>query len=267
MWAAPRALLRAAAPLFLLAAFCWLGPLAWRFDPAVVGTGPALAAPSWQHPAGTDALGRDELARLMQGGAATLFVAIPAAALAWSLGILYGAAAAFAPHLVGRLLMRLLDAILALPSLVVLLCGAALLPLNAATIAMLIGVTAWPGLARLVRNEIVALRARDFIHAARQLGARERRILSAHVLPNMSSLLAVNAVFLLGDSVLALSSLSFLGLGVPPPAASWGSMLQSGIGLMDLGAWWLILPPGFLIAGTLFAAAACGNALLRPNTP
>jgi peptide/nickel transport system permease protein len=258
---APRVL-----PLALLLLFCGLGPVIWPVDPAALNAGAALAAPSLSHPFGTDALGRDELARLIHGGRETLIVAIPATFLAFVLGTGYGLVAGFAPGALARLLMRLLDAVLALPSLVVLLCGAALLPLNAVTVSVLIGVTAWPGLARLVRTEIVALRERDFALAARQLGAGPFHMARRHFLPNIARLLAVNATFLLGDSVLALSALSFLGLGVPPPAASWGSMLQSGIGLMDLGAWWLILPPGLLITASLFATASAANTLL-PNDP
>jgi peptide/nickel transport system ATP-binding protein len=244
------------ASLAALLAFCVAGPLLWRLDPASLNAAMPLAPPGWAHPLGTDALGRDELARLMQGGRETFIVAIPATALAFLLATLYGLAAGAAPPLAGRMAMRLLDALLALPSLLVLLCGAALLPLNVVTVSVLIGVTAWPGLARQVRTELVALRDRDFAAAARQLGAGKLHMARAHYIPNMAPLLGVNAVFLLGDSVLALSALSFLGLGVPPPAASWGSMLQSGIVVSDLGAWWLILPPGGLITFTLFAAAS-----------
>ncbi len=226
-----------------------------------------MTPPTWWHPLGTDILGRDELARLIDGGVETLAVAIPASALAFALGTAYGVAAGLAPGFFARWLVRLLDVLLALPPLVVLLCGAALLPLGTATMIALIGATAWPGLARQVRGEIVALRGREFAQAARLLGAGPWHMARVHYLPNMFWLLAANAIFLLGDAVLALSALSFLGLGVPPPAASWGSLLQSGIGLMDLGAWWLILPPGAMIAATLFAAASAGNALIRRWTP
>jgi peptide/nickel transport system permease protein len=251
-----------AAPLVLLFLFCLLGPAIWPTDPAALNVGAPLAAPSLSYPLGTDALGRDELARLIHGGRETLSVAVPATLLAFTLGTGYGLIAGFASGILARLLMRLLDALLALPSLVVLLCGAALLPLNRVTVGGLIGVTAWFALARVVRTEIMSLRERDFAQAARQLGAGPLHMARRHLLPNIARLLTVNATFLLGDSVLALSALSFLGLGVPPPAASWGSMLQSGIGLMDLGAWWLILPPGFLIAGSLFAAASAGRMFL-----
>ncbi len=241
--------------------FCCLGPLAWHTAPDALDANATLAAPTWAHPAGTDILGRDQLARLMAGGAETMLVAVPAALLAVLLGVAYGLLAGFAPVWLGRVLMCLLDALLALPSLVILLCGASVLPLGRVSVCGLIAVTAWFSLARLVRTEIVALRDRDFAHAARQLGAGPWHMARVHYVPNIGRLIAVNSALILGDAILSLSSLSFLGLGVPPPAASWGSMLQSGLGLIDLGAWWLILPPGMLIAATLCAASGVGAAI------
>jgi peptide/nickel transport system permease protein len=249
--------------LALLILFCAAGPFLWPASPTRLNPDLALAPPMWTHPVGTDELGRDELARLMRGGRETLEVAIPATVLAFVLGVAYGLLAGFAPAFPSRLLMRVLDALLALPTLVVLLCGASVLPLTEVSVCVLIGVTGWFGLARLVRGEMVALRQREFVHAAWQLGAGPLHMARVHFLPNMVALLAANGVFLLGDSVLSLSALSFLGLGVSPPAASWGSMLQSGILLVDIGAWWLILPPGFLIAAALFGAASLGGGMAR----
>jgi peptide/nickel transport system permease protein len=241
----------------LLALFCFLGPYVWRLSPTADDAA-AIAAPAWAHPAGTDDLGRDELARLMRGGAETLSVAVPAAVVAVLLGAAYGMLAGFAPEVVGRMLMCLLDALLALPSLVVLLCGAAMLPPGPVTDCGLIAITAWFSLARLVRSEIVALRDRDFAHAARQLGAGPWHMAYVHYVPNISRLIAVNAALILGDAILSLSSLGFLGLG---PAESWGSMLRSGLAVIGRNAWWLILPPGLLIAGSLYAASAAGEAI------
>ncbi len=246
----------------VLLAFCFLGPLLWRIDPNAIAGGDVLVAPSIGHPFGTDDLGRDQLARLMQGGAATLDVALPAAALAFACALLYGLLAGMGPAVLDRILMRLLDAMLALPALLVLLRLAALLPITNTALIVLIGVTAWPALARLVRNEVLAARHRDYVLAARQLGAGPWHIARRHLVPGMGTLLAVQATFLLADSILALSSLSFLGLGVPPPQASWGGMLQSGLMLIDLHAWWLILPPGLLIVASLFGAASLGTWLL-----
>jgi peptide/nickel transport system permease protein len=148
---------------------------------------------------------------------------------------------------------------LALPALLVLLCVAAVVPVSGPVLVAMIGLTGWAALARLVRNEVVAARGSDYVLAARQLGGGQVYIARRHLVPAMGTLLAVQATFLVGDSILALSALSFLGLGVPPPQASWGSMLQAGLGLVDLGAWWLIVPPGLLIVASLYATAAVGR--------
>jgi peptide/nickel transport system permease protein len=250
-------------PFVCVVLFCFLGPFVWRvdpfaFDPAAIVTGPSLT-----HPLGTDALGRDALARLMEGGAETMRVAIPAAALAFVLGVTYGLIAGLGPAWLDRVLMRLLDAVLALPSLVVLICLSALATPDRVTLVLLIGVVAWPSVARLVRGEALAVRGRDFVLAADQLGAGRLHVARFHALPVMGRLLVVNATFLLGDAILGLSALSFLGLGVQPPATSWGQLLQEGMGLVELRAWWLILPPGLLIAGSLFAAGAAGRWVLN----
>jgi len=249
-------------PPALLLCFCFAGPFLWHLDPSALNVDHPLSPPSLAHLLGTDDLGRDQLARLMQGGASTLLVALPAAAIALALGAFYGLAAGLSPAWLDRLLMRLLDAVLALPMLLVLLCLASLVPVSTATLIGLIGVVAWPYLARLVRTETVALRDRPYVQVARQLGAGPAYIARRHLLPGMARLLAVQAIFLVGDAILALSALSFLGLGVPPPAASWGQMLQSGLGLIDLGAWWLTLPPGLLIVASLWATASLGRSVL-----
>jgi peptide/nickel transport system permease protein len=250
------------APPVAILAFCLLGPLIWAVDPATVSVTDVLQAPSLFHPAGTDGLGRDELARLMQGGAATLMVACPASALACVLGAGYGLAAGLAPRWPDAALMRLLDAILALPSLVLLIAIASLLDLNTATLVLLVTATTWAPLARLVRNEVRALRSRDFIRAAEQVGATPLDLARIHILPNLRPLLRVNLTLMLGDCIALISALGFLGLGVQPPATSWGQLLAEGLGLIDLGAWWLIAPPGLLIAGSLLATA--GSLRVRP---
>jgi len=153
--------------------------------------------------------------------------------------------------------------VLALPPLVVLICLSALTTPGGVTLVLLIGLMAWPSLARLVRGETLAVRGRDFVLAADQLGAGRLHVARFHALPVMGRLLVVNATFLLGDAILGLSALSFLGLGVQPPATSWGQLLQEGMGLVELRAWWLILPPGLLIAGSLFAAGAAGRWVLN----
>jgi peptide/nickel transport system permease protein len=248
-------------PPACLLAFCFLGPLLWTPDPAAIDPAAVLQAPGLAHPAGTDALGRDELARLMAGGAATFLVAGPACLFSFGMGAAYGLASGLAPSWLDALMMRVLDAVLALPALVVLIALAALLELNTAALVLLLSLVAWAPLARLVRNEAIALRGRDFVLAAEQMGAGRAYLARRHLIPVMTPVLLVNATLLLGDCIGLISALGFLGLGVQPPRTSWGQLLEDGLLLIDLHPWWLIVPPGLLIAASLMATSMVGRAL------
>jgi len=223
--------------------------------------GQQLLPPSATFPLGTDSLGRDVLALVFDGGRATLVVALPAALVAFTVGLLYGLAAAIGPAWLDRILMRTLDTFLALPSLVVLIFFASLVTLTNTTLVMLIGFISWPGLARLVRNEAISQRGRDFVLAAEQLGGGRWYVARVHLIRVMAPILAVNGTFLIGDSIFALSALSFLGLGVQPPQASWGSLLDSALDIIALDPWWLILAPGVMIFAALLAASLIGQGL------
>lgn len=245
----------------MLAGVLAVAPLVWTADPAASGAAPALLPPCLAHPLGTDALGRDALARLLDAARDTVSAAIPAMLLSLALGTAYGVTAGLAPALASRALRRLLDALLALPPLLVLLCGAALLPLSLGSVILLVGCALWPPLARLVQAEVSAARLTLPVIVARRLGAGMPYLARRHILPGLGRLLGVQATFLTGDAILALATLSFLGLGAPPPAAGLGALLQSGLGLATLGAWWLILPPALLIILCLFLASAIGRAM------
>lgn len=244
-------------------AFSFIGPWLYRANPYAIHPAHALQAPSLAFPLGTDELGRDGLALLLAGGQATLEVALPAAVLAFVVGLGYGLLAGLGPGWLDRVLMRLLDVVLALPSLVVLIFFAAIVPLNNLSLVLLLGFIAWPGLARLVRNEVFAQRGRDFILAAQQAGAGPFYLARVHLTRVMAPVLVVNATFLVGDTIFALSALSFLGLGVQPPQVSWGSLMQTALNIIALAPWWLILPPGLLIFASLLAASLTGRGLLR----
>jgi peptide/nickel transport system permease protein len=127
---------------------------------------------------------------------------------------------------------------------------------------LLLGFISWPSLARLVRNETLAQKNRDFVLATEQLGAGKFYIARVHLLRVMAPILVVNGTFMVGDAIFALSALSFLGLGVQPPQVSWGSLLESGLDIIALNPWWLILPPGMLVFGSLLAASLTGQGLL-----
>ena len=262
-WLSGRGTLVAGAVLaVVIVAGCFAGSALWPPDPAALNPADALSPPSWAYPLGTDRLGRDELARLLSGGHATLLVALPGALLAFVVGLLYGLASALGPRWLDRVLMRLLDTVLALPTLVVLIFAASLVRLDTLNLIGLIGFLAWPGLARLVRNEAMAHSQRDFMLASRQFGASAWYLGRVHLVRILAPLLVVNATFLVGDAIFALSALSFLGLGIQPPKASWGELLQDGLNLVALNPWWLILAPGLAIFASLLATSLVGQGLL-----
>ena len=263
-WIQPRGTLTAGLAItFVILFMGFIAPFLYHVDPYAIHPDHALQPPSWAFPLGTDELGRDELALLLSGGLATLVVALPAAVLGFVLGVAYGLLSGLAPAWVDKLLMRLLDAVLALPSLIILIFFASLVTLNNTSLILLLGFISWPGLARLVRNETIAQRGRDFVLAAEQLGASRFYVARVHLIRSMAPVLVVNGTFMVGDSVFALSALSFLGLGVQPPQVSWGSLLQDALDIIALDPWWLIIPPGLLVFGSLIAASLTGQGLLQ----
>ncbi len=239
-----------------------IGPALYGRDPFALHTASVLAGPSGTYPFGTDDLGRNAFARLLVAGRSTLYVALPATLVAFVVGTLYGLVSGLGPRLLDQALMRLLDAVLALPGLVVLIFFGAIVPLNTGSLILLLGLISWPSLARLVRNETLAQRDRDFVHASRQLGGGLAHIAGTHLLRVMAPVLVVNFTFLVGDMIFALSALSFLGLGVQPPHTSWGGLLQEGLDLVALDAWWLIVPPGLMIFAAMLATSLIGQGLL-----
>ena len=241
----------------------FVAPFIYTVSPYAIHPAASLQPPSTAFPFGTDELGRDALALLLSGGFATLVVALPAAVLAFAVGVVYGFAAGLGPFWLDKLLMRLLDVFLALPSLIVLLFFAALVPQSDTNLILLLGLISWPSLARLVRNEVLAQRCRDFILAAEQSGASRIYLARVHLIRVAAPILVVNGTFMVGDSILTISALSFLGLGVQPPQESWGSLLQNALDIAALDPWWLILPPGLLVFSSLLAASLTGQGLLR----
>lgn len=262
-WTSARGTLVAGLSLGVIILFIgFVAPFLYPVDPFTIHPDHTLEAPSWAFPLGTDPLGRDELALLLSGGLATLIVSLPAAVLAFVVGVTYGLAAGLGPVWLDRILMRLLDAVLALPSLIVLLFFASLVTLDNVSLILLLGFISWPPLARLVRNEAMAQKERDFVLAAEQFGAGRFYVARVHLLRVMAPLLVVNGTFMVGDAIFALSSLSFLGLGVQPPQVSWGSLLETGLDIIALDPWWMIVPPGLVVFAALLAASLTGQGLL-----
>ena len=211
-------------------------------------------APSAAHWFGTDLLGRDEFVRTLYGARVSLLVGAAAMVLSFAIGVLYGAIAGFAGGIIDSIMMRFVDAMLSFPTFFLLLIVAALTNVFSLTVIIaIIGLTAWPGLARLVRAEVLSLRDRDFVEAARALGASPTRLVFRHLIPNALTPVFVAAAFAIGDNILAESSLSFFGLGVQPPEPSWGNMLQDALTPQAEAAPWMVLVPGLSIVATVLA--------------
>lgn len=242
--------------------FSMLGGFVYTKDPLAIQENLLYSPPSWAAPLGTDNLGRDLLARMIHGGQSTLIAALLGSAVAMLIGWVYGMASALGPSWLDKVLMRLLDALLAVPTLVLMIFFASIVRLDTLGLIVMLGLVSWPGLARIIRNEALAYRERDYVLAARQFGASTFYIARTHLLRAMLPILIVNATFLVADIVLALAGLTFLGLGIQPPFASWGGLLNDGSQMVILGCWWLILFPGVAIFAVILAMNMLGQGLL-----
>lgn len=211
------------------------------------------------HLLGTDRFGRDLLVRMMIAGRLSLLVGITGAGLAGLVGTLIGAAAGWRGGAIDRALMAAADFLLALPRLVLLLVGVALWQPGLRTILVVLVLTGWMGIARLVRAEVIAVRARPFVPAAVALGARPMRVLARHVLPNALGPALVATTLGVGNAILLESGLSFLGLGIQPPAPSWGNMIAGGRDLLVVAPW-VALAPGLALVFTVLAVSVLGDA-------
>jgi peptide/nickel transport system permease protein len=223
--------------------------------------------PSLAYPLGTDTISRDVLSRLIWGTRVSLSIAFSAVALSVTIGILLGAFAGYAGGIVDAVLMRLVDAALSIPRLLLLIAVIALWgDVGTVPLTFLIASISWFSVSRLVRTETLAMRDHEFVVAARALGASPARVLLRHVLPNVAGPGLVSATLSIGSIVLLEAGLSYLGIGVRPPTPSWGSIIQDGAErVSDL--WWLTLFPGLAILITVFACNALGDALRDAMDP
>ena len=248
--------------IVFLILFCFVGPLVYRTDQVSVNLSTAHLAPFTSgHPLGTDQVGRDVLGRLMVGGQTSLEVGVAAAALATLLGTLVGAVAGFFGGVVDSLLMRIVDGFMAVPGLfVVLLLGSMFTPTKGLLI-LVIAALSWLITARLVRGDTLSLRTREYVEAVRLSGGSGWRAVWRHIIPNAIGTIVVSGTFQVADAILLLASLDFLGLGIPPPAASWGQMLSSGVDYVYDGYLWLVIPPGVAIVLVVLAFNFLGDGL------
>jgi peptide/nickel transport system permease protein len=255
-----RMALAGAAMIVLLALVALAAPALSPHDPLAQDVTNRLKPPSAAHWAGTDDLGRDVFSRLVAGTRVSLSVGILSVAIALAIGTAVGLLAGYYGRWADALLMRLVDVLLCFPTIFLILMVIAFLEPNILNVMAVIGLTSWMGLARLVRGECLSLRERDFILAARGLSLSAPRILTFHLLPNVVSPVIVAATLGVGGAVLTESALSFLGLGVQPPTASWGNILTLGKDYIHI-AWWLSVFPGLSILVTVLAFNLLGEGL------
>ena len=250
-----------AVTILLLVLLCVLGPHLLPYDDLYIDLRARFAPPfAGPHVLGTDQLGRDTLARLLMAGRISLAVGFAAMALSMLIGISVGLVAGFYGGVVGAVLMRFVDAMLCFPSIFLLLALAAFVQPDVVSIIVLIALTAWMEVARIVEAQIRALRERDFAVAAEASGAGDTRIMLRELLPNALAPIVVSATLNVAHAILAESYISFLGYGIQPPTPSWGNMLDNAQTYLG-SAPWLAIIPGAVIALTVTCFNFLGDGL------
>lgn len=245
--------------LFLFA-IAVLAPFVAPHDPDAINVRHVLESPGLLHPFGTDDLGRDILSRVIYGSRISLAVGFVAVGIATIIGVILGALSGYYGGWLDTIMMRFVDIMLAIPTFFLILAVIAMLEPSIWNIMIVIGITSWMGVARLVRAEFLSLKEREFVLAARALGASDFRIIFRHILPNSMSPVLVSAVLGIAGAVLVESALSFLGIGVQPPQASWGNILTIGKDNIEI-AWWISVFPGLAIFVTVLAYNLLGEGI------
>ena len=261
--------LAAAGALVVVALFAvsWLSPAISPYDPDEINILHRFQPPGTPgHVLGTDSLGRDVLSRMIWGSRVSLKVGFVAVGLSTLIGLILGALAGYHGGLVDAAVMRFCDLMLCFPSMFLILAVIAVLEPSIWNVMVVIGLTSWMGVARLVRAELMSLRGRDFALAAKALGASDARIIWRHLLPNAMGPVLVTATLGVAGAILTESSLSFLGLGVQPPTPTWGAILSEGKNYLER-AWWLSLYPGLAILITVLSYNLLGEGLREALSP
>jgi peptide/nickel transport system ATP-binding protein len=247
--------------LVLIFGFCFIGPLFYHTDQVHVNLANENLPPGPGHPLGTDQNGYDVLGRLMSGGQISLEVGLAAALLATVVGTLWGAIAGYFGGITDSIMMRVVDALLAIPTLFLALVVVAIWPPTETELILVIALTSWLTTSRLIRGEALSLRVRDYVQAMRVMGGGSARAVFRHIAPNAIGTIIVNATFQVADAILLIVALSYLGLGIRPPQTDWGGMLSQGLNAVYDGYWWQIFPPGILIILVVIAINFVGDAL------
>jgi ABC-type dipeptide/oligopeptide/nickel transport system permease subunit len=239
-----------------------LAPLLARQSPITIDLAHLLQRPSAQHWLGTDIQGRDIWSRLVYGARVSLTVGLISQGIALALGVTLGLVAGFYGKWVDEIVMRLADVTLAFPTLLLLIAMVAALQPSEGVVFATIGIVGWAGMARIVRGQVLVVRQLEYIQAIRALGAGDLRIMTQHVLPNVIAPVVIAATLGVAGAIMAEAALSFLGLGVPPPAPSWGSMIADGRDLEQLRrAPWTSVFPGIAIGAAVLGFNLLGDAL------
>lgn len=244
-----------------MAAFCFVGPLLYHPDLTHVNLLLSTRPPDSRHVLGTDQDGVDVLGRLMTGGRVSLLVGVIAGVLAAMIGSLWGAVAGYLGGAVDAVMMRVVDAGIAIPAIILLLLLTSVYSPSAGILILVIAATSWLSTARLVRGTALTLRHREFVQAARAMGAGNAWLIVRHIAPNALGTIAINVSFQIADSVVVLATLSYLGLGVQPPSSDWGDMVASGAQTISLGHWWEIYPAGLAIVAVVLGFNLLGDGL------
>jgi peptide/nickel transport system permease protein len=246
--------------ILMILAFAVFAPVIAPHDPTAVDTKAILMPPSADHIFGTDMLGRDIFSRIVYGSRISLSIGFIAVGIAVLIGVIFGAISGYYGGKIDSVMMRFVDIMLCFPTFFLILAVIAVLEPSIFNIMVVIGVTSWMGVARLVRAEVLTLKERDYVAASRVMGASDFWIISKHLIPNAIGPVLVSATLGVGGAILIESALSFLGIGVQPPTPSWGNILMDGKATLGV-AWWLTVWPGIFILLTVLAYNLLGEGL------
>jgi ABC-type dipeptide/oligopeptide/nickel transport system permease subunit len=249
------------ATVIALTLFSFVGPLFYHTNETSTNLLLANLPPSAAHPLGTTPEGRDELGQLMVGGQSTLEVGFAVAILGTAFGMIWGAISGYVGGFIDAALMRVVDALLAIPFLFFVVLLASITTPTLLIIILAITAASWESTARLVRGEVLSLRTRDYVEASRQFGARHRHVVFRHLVPNVTGTVVVTATLSMADAILIYAAVAFLGLSVPPPATSWGDLLTAGINNLFDGYWWQLWPPAIAIVLIVLAVNVLGDGM------
>lgn len=255
-----------AAIIAMLAIAAILAPFITKHDPTFISVESALLPPSFEHPMGTDMLGRDLYSRMIYAARVALLIGILAVGLAAIIGVTLGSIAGYFGNKADFVIMRFADIMLCFPTFFLILAVIAMVGPSIYNIMIIIGLTSWMGMARLIRAEVLSLKTRDYVSVSKTLGASHFFIIAKHLIPNGIGPIMVSFIFGVAGAILTEAGLSFLGLGVQPPDPSWGNILREGKAVLGIG-WWVILFPGLAILITVLAFNLLGEGIRDALNP